>query len=149
MLRDSGGQIVPTILLASLLVTLLALALPIALLQVYDRILPNAAISTLVLMASAVAVAILLETALRMARGAILGRIAASAETRAHRAAVARILGTSSSQFEAHGNGYYSERLTAIGSLREAWSGPALQAMLICPSRCSTWWPSGSLPGRS
>src|SRR3712207_2622154 len=37
------------------------------------------------------------------------------------------------SALEANGNGYYAERLSAIGTLREAWSGPALQAMLDLP----------------
>jgi len=53
--------------------TLLALAPPMALLQVYDRILPHAAHGTLWLLLGAVAFAIAAETALRMARGQILG----------------------------------------------------------------------------
>lgn len=123
----------PELLLASLLVSLLALALPIALLQVYDRVLPNAALGTLHALALAVLCAIALEAGLRMLRGRILGRLGAAAEAQAQRAAMARILGTPAAQFETRGNGYYSERLAAIGTLREAWSGPALQAMLDLP----------------
>ena len=149
LLREAAGRAAPELLLASLLVTLLALALPIALLQVYDRVLPNAAIGTLEMLAIIVLIAILMEAGLRMLRGQILGRLAAAAEAQAHRAAMGRILNTPSHHFEAHGNGYYSERLAAIGSLREAWSGPALQAMLDVPFALLylvvIWWIAGSL----
>jgi ATP-binding cassette subfamily C protein LapB len=123
----------PTLLLATLLVSLLSLALPIALLQVYDRILPQAATGTLVVLALAVGVAVLLELGLRIVRGDVLSRMAAAAEARAHALAMDRIAGTPASDFDRHGNGWYSERLNAIGTLREAWSGPALQAILDLP----------------
>jgi ATP-binding cassette subfamily C protein LapB len=43
------------------------------------------------------------------------------------------LLNTRLAALEARGNGYYAERLSAIGTLREAWSGPSLQAMLDVP----------------
>jgi len=132
-LAHPGAVLLPTVLMATLLVTLLALALPVMLLQIYDRVLPNAATGTLAVLASAVVVAILLEAVLRHVRGRILARVAARAEAQAHRAAMARLLNAPLSALEAHGNGYYAERLSAIGTLREAWSGPALQAMLDLP----------------
>ncbi len=131
--RLHGARTLPALLLATLLVTLLALALPIALLQVYDRILPQAATGTLTILALAVAAAVLLELALRIVRAEVLGRLAAVAEARAQAEAMRRIAGTPADAFEAHGNGWYSERLAAIGTLREAWSGPALQAILDLP----------------
>ena len=149
LLREAAGRAAPELLLASLLVTLLGLALPITLLQVYDRILPNAAFGTLEVLALLVAVAVTMESGLCMLRGHILGRLAAAAEVQAHRAAMGRILGTPSRHFEAHGNGYYSERLAAIGSLREAWSGPSLQALLDVPFAflylLAIWWIAGAL----
>ncbi|WP_270936067.1 ATP-binding cassette domain-containing protein [Falsiroseomonas oryzae] len=132
-LRPQRGSALLALLLATLLVTLLALALPIMLLQVYDRILPQAATGTLSLLALAVGVAVLLEFALRVVRAEVLARLAAAAEARAQAQAMARIAGTSTAAFDAHGNGWYSERLAAIGTLREAWSGPALQAILDLP----------------
>ncbi|PWS37356.1 ABC transporter ATP-binding protein [Falsiroseomonas bella] len=132
VLRHGAGTL-PALLLATLLLTILALALPIALLQVYDRILPQAATGTLTLIALGVATAIALEFLLRVARAEVLGRLAAVAEARAQAEAMRRIAGTPAVAFEAHGNGWYSERLAAIGTLREAWSGPALQAILDLP----------------
>ena len=121
------------VLEATLLITLLALALPIALLQVYDRILPNKATGTLIVLAIMVALAILLEALLRHVRGRLLARMAATSEAQAHRQAMECLLHAPLSALEANGNGYYAERLSAIGTLREAWSGPALQAMLDLP----------------
>ena len=148
-LRGRGRRMLPELLLATGLVTLLALAMPLVLLQVYDRVLPNGATGTLTLMTAAVTTAILLETGLRMLRGAVLGRMAAVAEAEAHRAAIARIAGAPTAAFEAHGNGWYAERLTAIGSLREAWSGPALQALLDLPFAAlylvAVWFLAGDL----
>lgn len=128
-----GTAFLVLILEATLMITLLALALPAALLQVYDRILPNNATGTLAVLATIVASAVLLETLLRHVRGRLLARVAATCEAQAHRQAMERLLNAPLSALEAHGNGYYAERLSAIGTLREAWSGPALQAMLDLP----------------
>jgi ATP-binding cassette subfamily C protein LapB len=130
--RFGVGFFVPVIE-ATLLITTLALALPLALLQVYDRILPNHAVGTLVVLGVSVILALLLEAVLRHIRGRILARAAATSEAQAHRQAMKCLLNAPLSALEAHGNGYYAERLSAIGNLREAWSGPALQAMLDLP----------------
>jgi len=119
--------------LATLAITLLALALPILLLQAYDRILPAAALGTLALLAGGAGAAILAEAALRALRGAVLNRLAARAEARAHAAAIAQVAGASGESFDQHGNGWYFERLAAIATLRETWSGPALQALVDLP----------------
>ncbi len=133
MISRFGVAFFIPVLEATLLITLLALALPLALLQVYDRILPNKAVGTLVVLATTVTSAILLEALLRYVRSRILARMAATAEAQAHRQAMQRLLSAPLAALEAHGNGYYAERLSAIGTLREAWSGPALQAMIDLP----------------
>jgi ATP-binding cassette subfamily C protein LapB len=137
------------ILEATLLITLLALALPLALLQVYDRILPNHAVGTLLVLGIAVTAAVLLEGLLRHVRGRLLARAAATSEVQAHQQAMRCLLSAPLSALEANGNGYYAERLSAIGSLREIWSGPALQAMLDLPFALlylvGIWYLAGSL----
>ncbi|MFC7553428.1 ABC transporter transmembrane domain-containing protein [Pseudoroseomonas wenyumeiae] len=133
VIRRFGAAFLVPVVVATLLVTLLALALPVMLLQVYDRVLPNMAVGTLTMLALAVTSAILLEAVLRQVRGRILARAAAASEARTHRQAMQRLLSAPLAGLEAHGNGYYVERLSAIGTLRDAWSGPALQAMLDLP----------------
>jgi ATP-binding cassette subfamily C protein LapB len=149
LIRQFGFAFLIPVLEATLLITLLALALPLALLQVYDRILPNKAVGTLVVLAGTVTFAIVLEALLRHVRGRILARVAATSEAQAHRQAMHRLLNAPLSALEAHGNGYYAERLSAIGTLREAWSGPALQAMLDLPFALlyliGIWYLAGSL----
>lgn len=60
----------PTIL-STLFVNLLSLAFPLALMQVYDRIIPNQSYSTLVILSLGVAIALLIEIVLRIARAYI------------------------------------------------------------------------------
>jgi ATP-binding cassette subfamily C protein LapB len=133
VVRRFGATFLPPVVLATLLVTLLALALPIMLLQIYDRVLPNLATGTLTMLAVSVGSAILLEAVVRQIRGRILARVAATSEAQTHRQAMQRLLHAPLAELEAHGNGFYVERLSAIGTLRDAWSGPALQAMLDLP----------------
>jgi len=133
LISRHGASFLVLVLEASLVLTLLALALPAALLQVYDRILPNKAVGTLAVLATTVTAAVLLEALVRHVRGRLLARVAATSEAQAHRQAMERLLNAPLSALEAHGNGYFAERLSAIGTLREAWSGPALQAMLDLP----------------
>jgi len=133
LLRAGAGAAVAPLALATAAASLLALALPLVLLQVYDRILPSGGAGTLALLAAGAAAAILLEATLRMVRGTALARLAARAEAETHAAAMARISRASSAGFERQGNGWYAERFAAIASLRETWSGPALQALLDLP----------------
>ena len=62
----------PDVLLASLTLNLTTLALPLVILQVYDRILPNNALDTFALMISALLFAAVIELFLRIARSTIL-----------------------------------------------------------------------------
>lgn len=79
-------------LLASALLNLAALALPLLLLQIYDRIIPNAAYGTLVALLLGVGVAIALEAALRQARTTIAAWTSAREEHALTVAAATRIL---------------------------------------------------------
>src|SRR5687767_12159032 len=57
--------------LGTLTINLLSLALPLTILQAYDRILPNGALDTFTLMTLGATAAILLEMLMRMARIAV------------------------------------------------------------------------------
>jgi ATP-binding cassette subfamily C protein LapB len=148
-IRHAGGAVAFELCLASLLLTLLALASPIVLLQTYDRIIPNAALGTLGWLVLGALAALMLESALRVTRAAALARLAARAEADTHAKAMERLLRAPQDAFDRHGNGYYTERLAAIGTLREAWSGAALQTMLDPPFALiyllAIWFLAGSL----
>ena len=61
------------LMLSTLVINLLALAMPIMMLQTYDRILPSHGIGTLVLLISGVLCAVTLEVGLRLARSYLTG----------------------------------------------------------------------------
>ncbi|WP_185961521.1 peptidase domain-containing ABC transporter [Telmatospirillum sp. J64-1] len=109
----------PILALASLFLNLLALALPFALLQVYDRIIPNASHGTLLLLVLGVATAFILESVLRVARSAITGWVGARFEHAASVAAFNHLLGTPEHVLERDGTGVHFERMSAIPAIKE------------------------------
>lgn len=73
-LRESilTGKEKRSIIAATAGINLLGLAVPIALLQVYDRILPNAAVETLTMLLIGVGIALTIDAGLRYARARVL-----------------------------------------------------------------------------
>jgi len=67
------------VIAASVAVNLLGLALPLAILQVYDRIIPRAAMSTLFYLILCVCMVVVLEAVLRITRSQVIGWAAMSA----------------------------------------------------------------------
>jgi ABC-type bacteriocin/lantibiotic exporter with double-glycine peptidase domain len=102
------------LLLATTLLNLLILALPLLLLQVYDRVIPNRTISTLILLALGVGVALLLEAFLRFARNQIAAWGAARFEHFAGVCAFRHLLHADLASFEREGVCIHLERLNAL-----------------------------------
>ncbi len=123
----------PTILLASVFINLLSLALPVTLIQVYDRILPNESFSSLGWLVLGVAVALFLEAVLRVARTYLSGWMGIHFELQVGGGAFNRLTMTSITEFERDGMGTHLDRLNAVNSLREFYSGSAFQVMLDVP----------------
>src|SRR3990167_1570951 len=61
------------IVLASITINLLALVFPLALLQVYDRVIPNFSVNTLIFLLIGVGVALVIEAGLKISRAYISG----------------------------------------------------------------------------
>lgn len=123
----------PELALSSLLISTLSLALPIAMLHVYDRVLATGGLATFWVLASAVLVATLLETVLRSLRAGVVARIGGRWEAEAHARALEALTRTPLPRFERRGAGVYLERLSSIAVVREAYSGAAFQALLDLP----------------
>jgi len=64
----------PGIIVASMVINLLGLALPLVILQIFDRVLRNGSVNTLTLLIAGLIGVILAETILRLARNALLTR---------------------------------------------------------------------------
>jgi len=118
---------------ASLFLNILGLAMPMSLLQVYDRILPNKSTGTMVLLLLGVLGALLLETVLNFCRSWVTGWVGARFEHRAGCEALTRLTLTSIDHFEKEGSGVHLERINSLGTVRDFYAGQALLTLLDLP----------------
>lgn len=102
---------------AAVTINLLALALPLVVLQVYDRVLPNEASGTLALLGLGLAVALALDGLLRVARGSLAAWGAAQFEHRTLVAAAARVLSADAADVAREPAGAWMDRFAAIDRL--------------------------------
>lgn len=119
--------------LVSFMINLLGLALPLTLLQIYDRILQFQAVSTLGLLVLGVSVALLLEGVLRMGRSYIGAWLGARFEHLAGCSAMERFLTTDLASFERDGSGVHLERINALNILKDFYAGQAVTVILDLP----------------
>ncbi|CCG09581.1 peptidase domain-containing ABC transporter [Pararhodospirillum photometricum] len=129
----AGQRRIGELLLTSLLINVVGLAMPLAMLQVYDRILPNANVATLDLLVLGVGAAIVVEMFLRHLREDIANTIAARFESRGQVESLTRLLRMPMSEFERVGGGTHLERLTAVDQMRDQVGGRAFLALMDLP----------------
>ncbi len=123
----------PDILISSLFVNLLGLALPLSMLQVYDRIIPNASYSTFTIMLVGLAVVIALEAAFKVLRSHILSAFGARYEHANHTAAFNRLINADISEFDKNSPGTYADQIQGIQNIREFYSGQAATLAIDIP----------------
>ncbi|WP_299442012.1 ABC transporter transmembrane domain-containing protein [uncultured Rhodospira sp.] len=125
--------VLPELVLISLFINLLTLMLPLVLLQVYDRILPNEAISTLALLVLGIGGALILESLLKLGRSYLTGWVGARFEHNTGVAAMRRLLDAPVQAFERVGSGVHLERLGALNTVKDFYAGQALLSLLDLP----------------
>ncbi len=118
---------------ASLFLNILGLAMPMALLQVYDRILPNKSTGTMVLLLLSVLGALALESVLNFGRSWVTGWVGARFEHKAGCEALRRLVMTGIDNFEKEGSGVHLERMNSLATVREFYAGQALLTLLDLP----------------
>ncbi len=118
------------LVVASLTITVLSLGLPLTLLQVYDRIIPNQSLSTTGMLVAGVATAIVLEAILRAARSYLTGLEGVYFETRVANEMFDRLLHADMAELDRVGSGEHMERFNAVASLRELFAGQPIIAAL-------------------
>jgi len=119
--------------IASICAHILSLAVPLALLQTYDRILPNEAYSTTLVLAIGVSIAILLEAVLHYGRAVLFANVGAVFESRASLALLDHLMRANGKAVHALGTPAISEALRAVGQVRDFWSGNAAAALHELP----------------
>lgn len=122
-----------TILAASIVINLLALAFPLLMLQLYDRILPHQSMDTLGLFAITVGIAVALESITRVARSYTTAWISARFEHKAMMEVAERILVEPLHEFERLGTGAVMENFKSISSLKYHYSGQTYQQLMDLP----------------
>lgn len=121
------------VILTSLCINLLALSLPIVILQVYDRIIPNASLSTMSFLIFGACMAVGLEVALRIVRAGIINEIGARFEHRTSLDAFDRIMHSNVSDYERESPASYLEGLRSISSIRDFYLGQVALLLVDLP----------------
>ena len=121
------------IITASLASSVLTLGLPIAVLQVYDRVLPNQSISTLSMLATTLILILILDVTLRIFRSQLMSWTAAKYEYQLGCALTSSLLKVQLDKLERDGPGTQSRRLAAIDSLKGFYCGTAATAVFELP----------------
>jgi ATP-binding cassette, subfamily C, bacterial LapB len=123
----------PSIVLASFISNVSAMALPFAVLIVYDRVVPNAAEHTLMLLMSGVVLALLMDALVRVARGQIVSHRASRYGHRAFMGMVSKTLFADPKAFQSVSAARRLEQIMAIDTLRESRAGYLPQLIIDFP----------------
>lgn len=118
---------------ASTAIHVLSLAIPLALFQTYDRILPNQSYGTTLVLAVGVLVAILLEAVLRYGRAVLFAYVGAAFESQASVQLLGQALRSDGRAFHRLTMPVLTDALRAIWEVRDYWSGNAAIALHELP----------------
>lgn len=137
------------IAVASLSINILALGMPIMMLQTYDRILPTKGIPTLTLLVIGLSIALIFEVIIKVIRSYITGQAGMVFEHSTACMAMNNLLSAEFQEIENTGAGTFLKRMQAIGRLRGFYSGQALMTIIDLPFTfiflAVIWYIAGSL----
>ncbi|GAB6040809.1 peptidase domain-containing ABC transporter [Endothiovibrio diazotrophicus] len=126
-------RVLPGLMVSGLLSNMLALALPLAILQILDRVVKNQAMATLTFLAIGVVAALILEELLRALNGVVTSWLGARFEHRATLEAMERLLKVPMRRYAREEPGAYAEKLHAAAKVAEFYSGQALLVLFDLP----------------
>ncbi len=95
----SSPRLPVEVVVASVFANIMCLAMPLAILQVYDRVLPNSSTDTLLVLVIGVVITLVVDAIVKIARAAVVGRLGASFNHQAHLELFRRILDVQPAQF--------------------------------------------------
>lgn len=135
---SAGGDLQPprmnlTTYVASCVINLLSLALPLTILQVYDRVLPNAAYETLTILIVLLVAAIITDNVLKYLRSMVINWSAAAFTHNLSVKAMKMMLSARPSAFSKTSPSEHLERLNAINGLGNHYSAQSRTVLVdIC-----------------
>ena len=118
---------------ASFAINLLALALPLSIMQVYDRIIPNHSLATLAYLFLGLTLAIAIDFALKTSRSALLSWHATQFVAKVENEGVSRFLRAPNGTFERHPAAVNLNRYAAAAALGDYHSGQAQLVAIDLP----------------
>ena len=121
------------VLMASLTINLLALGLPMVILQMYDRIIPNASITTLGFLVIGLCGVTMTEILLRIIRSSIINAVGSRFEHQANVGAFDKLLTADLMHFQKESTAAYIDNMQSLNSVREFHLGQATLAAIDLP----------------
>ncbi len=121
------------ILFQSLVINLFGLALPVFILQIYDRVLPLQAAGSLAVMVGGLIVVIIFDIILKLARSKIITWNGAQFEHLARLEALDRVFRSPLELYESRSPGDYMERINAIGAVKDFYSSQIVTLFVDLP----------------
>lgn len=116
--------------MSSAVINILGLALPLTILHVYDRVLPNEAMNTMTMLVIGLIVVVALDTILRIARGTVMGWRAASYAHRQSMDAMARLMASNTREIRQTKASATISQLQALTDMAE-FHGSSAKLLLI------------------
>jgi ATP-binding cassette subfamily B protein len=126
-------RLLPELAVTSLLTNLLALALPMAILQIMDRVVTNKSIETLVYLILGIGLALIFEEVLRAVSGLITGWLGARFEHSASVTALDRIMRVPMRRYQREEPSAYTEKILSASRVADFYSGQALLVLFDLP----------------
>lgn len=122
-----------TAYVSSVFINVLALALPLVILQVYDRILPNRATDTLAFLIAGLVGVIVVDAVMKIARSYLVGWSAARRDYEVRLEAVRRIINAPRAMMANTAPSAFLDRLNALDAIRDFHGGSARLLLLDLP----------------
>lgn len=126
-------RVLPELGFSTLISNILALALPLAILQILDRVVSNKSLETLTFMVVGVIIAIFLEEILRSVNGHITSWLGARFEHNTSVAALERLMHVPLQRYQQDEPGAHEERILSTAKVAEFYSGQALLVLFDLP----------------
>lgn len=130
---DDLRRVLPGLGLSAFLSNILALALPLAILQILDRVVANQSLETLVFLVFGVVLALILEEVLRTTNSMVTSWLGARFEHHASVAALERLMHVPLQRYQREEPGAHAERILASVKVAEFYSGQALLVLFDLP----------------
>lgn len=123
----------PSVLVSSLMINILALGLPIVILQVYDRIIPNQAMESFSLLMIGLVVVIIIDGLLKILRSVLLSWDGARFDHHESLHAMNHILDAESTAYSSKPTSFYLDKMHALEKIQEFYSGQSILLAMDLP----------------